>query len=56
MSAVRKKIEPIDPEDQVMMINEGIHPPYKVARDPKVWTKTDAEKKALKREKHRTKK
>lgn len=50
---MKKKVGPIDTEDQIMMINEGIHPPYRAVRDPQVWSKTDAEKAALKREKHR---
>ena len=41
MNTVRKKI---DPKDQIMMINEGIHPPYREIYD---FSKTQKEKEDL---------
>lgn len=51
---VKKKVEPINVNDQAAMIEANIHPPYRMMRDPNVWTKTPEEKARLKREKHRT--
>jgi hypothetical protein len=37
----------VDVHNHELMVYLGIHKPYYVGRDPKVWTKTDAERKQL---------
>lgn len=46
------KVKPVDTNDQVMMIKEGLHPNYADKRHPDVWTKTAKEKETLKQLKH----
>lgn len=52
MKKDEKKIEPVDVNNDAQMVAFGIRPPHLKPRDPSVWSKTEKERKAWKKQRH----
>lgn len=52
MKKEEKKVEPVNVNDDAMMVSLGIRKPFVQPRDPSVWTKTEKERKAWKKQRN----
>lgn len=52
MKKEEKKVEPVDVNNDAQMVALGIRPPHVKPRNPSVWTKTEKERKAWRKQRH----
>lgn len=52
MKKDEKKVESVDVNNDAQMVALGIRPPHLKPRDPSVWSKTEKERKAWKKQRH----
>ena len=52
MKKEEKKVEPADVNNDAQMVALGIRPPHVKPRNPSVWTKTEKERKAWRKQRH----